>query len=119
MNVLDHDVAADLFNPAHPIYTKVKDEVPARYVGSGRARNCIIADGCIIEGEVENSVLFRGVHIGKGAKVKNSILMQATYVGENSELNYMVLDKGSAVLNGRLLSGHESYPMILRKSVIV
>lgn len=119
MDVLKQDVAEDLFNPAHPIYTKVKDEVPARYVGSGRAKNCIIADGCIIEGEVENSVLFRGVHIGKGAKVKNSILMQATYVGENSELNYMVLDKGSAVLNGRLLSGHESYPMILRKSVIV
>ncbi|MBQ5487752.1 MAG: glucose-1-phosphate adenylyltransferase subunit GlgD [Clostridia bacterium] len=119
MDVLRHDVAEDLFNPAHPIYTKVKDEVPARYVGNGRARNSIIADGCIIEGEVENSVLFRGVHIGKGAKVKNSILMQATFVGDGSELNYMVLDKGSAVLNGRLLSGHESYPMILRKGVIV
>ena len=119
MRVLEPAVAKDLFNPAHPIYTKVKDEVPARYVGDGRARNSIVADGCIIEGEVENSVLFRGVHIGKGAKVKNSILMQAAYVGEGSELNYMVLDKGSAVLNGRLLSGHESYPMILRKGVIV
>ena len=119
MRLLDQSVAEDLFNPAHPIYTKVKDEVPARYVDDGRAKNSIIADGCIIEGEVENSILFRGVHIGKGAKIKNSILMQASYVGQDSELNCMVLDKGGTVLNGRLLSGHENYPMILRKGVVV
>lgn len=119
MALLRHEVAADLFSPKHPIYTKVKDEVPARYVGEGRAVNSIVADGCVIEGEVENSILFRGVHVGKGAKVKNCILMQATFVGTGSELNYMVLDKGVTVLNGRLLSGHESYPMILRKGVIV
>lgn len=81
--------------------------------------NSVIADGCIIEGEVENSVLFRGVHVGKGAKVKNCILMQATYIGDNSELSYMVLDKGVIVLNGRRLSGHENYPVILRKGVTV
>ena len=95
------------------------DEVPANYCGSGSARNSVIADGCIIEGEVENSVLFRGVHVGKGAKVKNCILMQATYIGDNSELSYMVLDKGVIVLNGRRLSGHENYPVILRKGVTV
>ena len=98
---------------------KGKDEVPANYCGSGSARNSVIADGCIIEGEVENSVLFRGVHVGKGAKVKNCILMQATYIGDNSELSYMVLDKGVIVLNGRRLSGHENYPVILRKGVTV
>ena len=119
MRLLEHDVAKDLFDPTHPIYTKVKDEVPARYVGEGAAHNSIVADGCVIEGEVENSVLFRGVHIGKGAKVRNSILMQSSYVGEGSELNYMVLDKGCTILNGRLLSGHENYPMILRKGVTV
>ena len=64
-------------------------------------------------------MLFRGVHVGKGAKVKNCILMQATYIGDNSELSYMVLDKGVIVLNGRRLSGHENYPVILRKGVTV
>ena len=59
------------------------------------------------------------MHVGKGAKVKNSILMQATFVGAGSELDYMVLDKGCTVLNGRLLSGHENYPLILRKGVTV
>ena len=117
--LLQPAVQQDLFNSAHPIYTKVKDEVPANYCGSGSARNSVIADGCIIEGEVENSVLFRGVHVGKGAKVKNCILMQATYIGDNSELSYMVLDKGVIVLNGRRLSGHENYPVILRKGVTV
>lgn len=119
MDLLRPEVATDLFNPAHPIYTKVKDEVPARYVGEGRAHNSIVADGCVIEGEVENSILFRGVHVSKGAKVKNSILMQASFIGAGSELDYMVLDKGCTVLNGRRLSGHASYPMILRKGVTV
>lgn len=119
MDLLRPEVATDLFNPAHPIYTKVKDEVPARYVGEGRAHNSIVADGCVIEGEVENSILFRGVHVSKGAKVKNSILMQASFIGAGSDLDYMVLDKGCTVLNGRRLSGHASYPMILRKGVTV
>ena len=119
MNMLNEDVARHMFNPAHPIYTKVKDEVPARYVGEGRAFNSIIADGCVIEGEVENSVLFRGVHVCKGAKVKNCILMQSSYIGKGSELNCMVLDKGVTVLEGRVLSGHENYPLILRKNVVV
>ncbi|MBQ7061552.1 MAG: glucose-1-phosphate adenylyltransferase subunit GlgD [Clostridia bacterium] len=119
MRLLEPAVAEDLFNPEHPIYTKVKDEVPARYVGNGRSKNSIAADGCVIEGEVENSILFRGVHVGKGSVIKNSILMQSTYIGENCELNCMVLDKGVVVRNGRVLSGHENYPMILRKGAVV
>ncbi|MCH5279456.1 MAG: glucose-1-phosphate adenylyltransferase subunit GlgD [Christensenellaceae bacterium] len=119
MALLRPEVQADLFNREHPIYTKVKDEVPAKFAGDGRAVNSMVADGCIIEGEVENSILFRGVHICKGAKVKDSILMQASFVGEGSELTHMVLDKGVAVLTGRRLSGHSNYPVILRKGTTV
>lgn len=119
MNLLKPDIAFDLFNPNHPIYTKVKDEVPARYIGGGNAKNSIVADGCIIEGDVENSILFRGVYIGKGARVRNSIVMQASIVNQGCDLDYMVLDKGCQVLGGRRLAGYDSYPMILRKGVVV
>lgn len=119
MAVLQKSVSDDLFNHEHPIYTKVKDEVPAKYVGGGRAVNCVVADGCIIEGHVENSVLFRGVHVSPDAVIKNCILMQASDIGEGSVLEYMILDKGVTIKNGRRLSGHSSYPIILRKGSVV
>ena len=79
----------------------------------------LIADGSRIEGTVENSIIFRGCNIAKGAVVKDSIIMQAGYIGENSRLSNIVMDKGVSVLNGRNLSGHESYPVILRKGSTV
>ena len=119
MALLDKAVSKDLFSHEHPIYTKVKDEFPASYVGDGCAIDSFVADGCVIEGRVEHSVLFRGVHIAPGAVVKNSIIMQAAYVGEGSNLDCMILDKGVIVGARRNLSGHGTYPVILRKGVTV
>lgn len=115
MALLDKAVSKELFTSAHPIYTKIKDEFPASYVGEGRAVNSVVADGCVIEGRVENSILFRGVHVAPGAVVRNSILMQAVEVGEGSTLDNMILDKSVIIGRERTLSGHGSYPVILRK----
>ena len=119
MVLLKKEVSTQLFCHEHPIYTKIKDEVPAQYVGSGMAKNSMVADGCIIEGRVENCILFRGVHVAEGAVVKNSIVMQGCDIGHGSSLNYMILDKNVVVRDGRTLSGHKTYPMILRKGTIV
>lgn len=119
IELLNKTVRADLFAEKHPIYTKVKDEVPARYGPMAKARNCVVADGCVIDGEIENCVLFRGVYVARGAKISNSILMQAAQVHENVELNYAVLDKSVIIKRGRRLSGHEAYPVILKKGSIV
>lgn len=119
MALLEQKVRQDLFNDEHPIYTKVKDEVPARYGPRAQAKNSIVADGCIIEGEIENCVLFRGVYVAEGAKLKNCIIMQAAQVQENSELSHVVLDKSVIVKRGRHLSGYESFPIITRKGSII
>lgn len=119
MALLDKEVSTDLFSQKHPIYTKVKDEFPASYVGEGAAYDSFVADGCVIEGRVEHSVLFRGVHIAPGAVVRNSIIMQAAQVGEGSTLDCMILDKGVIVGNHRTLSGHGDYPVIIRKGITV
>lgn len=119
INVLKSEVRRDLFNPEHPIYTKVKDEVPARYKGDSRARNCLVADGCVIEGEVENCVLFRGVHIGKGTKISNCVVLQACDIQEDCELSYVILDKRCTVRQGRRLAGYDSFPIIIRKGSTV
>ena len=119
MALLDKAVSKDLFSHEHPIYTKIKDEFPASYVGEGRAHNSVVADGCVIEGSVENSILFRGVHVAPGAVIKNSIIMQGAYIGPDSSVDCVILDKGVNVLGGRTLSGHGTYPVILRKGTVV
>lgn len=79
----------------------------------------MIADGCIIEGEVENSILFRGVKVGKGTKVKNCILMQGTVVGDNAEINYLITDKNVKISENHILSSAPSYPMYVGKGASV
>ena len=71
----------------------------------------MVADGCVIEGEVENSILFRGVKIAKGAKVKNCVLMQDTIVGEGTKLEYIISDKNVKITDGKELKGDEAFPV--------
>ena len=119
MDLLNADVQKDLFNPRHPIYTKVKDEVAARYSVSAQVKNSLVADGCVIEGQVENSVLFRGVHVKPGARVFNSIIMQGAEIDENVLLDHVILDKGVKILPGRTLQGYDSFPIVIRKNQTV
>ncbi|MEG1859062.1 MAG: glucose-1-phosphate adenylyltransferase subunit GlgD [Christensenellaceae bacterium] len=119
MDFLDVAVQEDLFYSGNQIYTKIKDEVPAKYAKTSNVKNSLIANGCIIEGEVENSILFRGVYVGKGAKVKNCIIMQNSEIYNNSDLEYVILDKSVNIRQGRRLIGDEVFPVIIRKGAIV
>ena len=119
MALLNPDVQADLFNPRRPVYTKVKDEVAARYSVSAQVKNSLVADGCVIEGQVENCILFRGVHVKPGARLYNSIIMQGAEVGENTLLDHVILDKGVKILPGRTLQGYDSFPIVIRKNQTV
>ena len=81
--------------------------------------NAIIADGCTIEGRVENSIIFRGVKVGRGSVVRNSILLQDTVIGSGVSLNCVVTDKNAVVRDGRQLSGHETMPFFIGKGIMV
>ena len=116
MALLRPEVRADLFNRRHPIYTKVKDEVATSYGPDAVVSNAMLADGCTVEGQVENSLIFRGVTIGKGAVVRNSIIMQAAAIGERCVLDHVILDKGVTIRPERTLIGYDSFPIILKKS---
>ena len=120
MKMLDPDVRDNLLGEEdRPIYTKVRNTSPTVYTKSAKVKNSYIADGCRIEGEVENCIFFRGVQIGKGSVVKNCILLQDTKVGNNVSLNCTVTDKNVTVRNGRTLSGHETIPFFLAKGTEV
>ncbi len=119
LELLDPAVRADLFNPDRPIRTKDRSD-PSTYYGSqGRSQNSLVADGCIVEGEVENSILFRGVRVEKGARVSNCILMQSTDIKAGGILKYAITDKNVIVNPGRMLMGHETYPIAIAKNAVI
>lgn len=120
MELLKPDVRADLFGvPSRPIFTKVRNSAPTKYMANASVSNSLIADGCVIEGTVENSILFRGVKIGKNTVVKNSIMFQDTYTGDNVSLNCVITDKNVIIRDGRDLSGHETLPFFIEKGVMI
>lgn len=119
MALLEPENARKLFVPKRSIYTKVSDNASVKYDLDSKVSNSLIADGCIIEGEVENSVLFRGVKVGKGAKVKNCILMQGTVVGDNAELSYLITDKNVSICENHILTSSPQYPMYVGKGASV
>lgn len=101
------------------IYTKVKDEPSTYYGAKSDVSNSLIANGCIIEGVVENCIIFRGVEIKKGAEVRNSILMQDTIIEENSKLNYCIADKNVRVNKNKTLMGDKSLLFTLKKNTVI
>lgn len=118
MKLLKEENLNALFSD-NQIYTKIRDDNPTRYINGAKAKNVMVADGCVIEGEVENSVLFRGVHIGKGAKVKNCVLMQDTVIGENASVEYVITDKNVTITSNKSLTGNDSYQVYVAKGQIV
>ena len=114
MKMLKEENINALFSP-NPVYTKIRDDNPTRYAAGSHAKNVMAADGCVIEGEVENSILFRGVRIGKGAKVRNCVLMQDTVIETGATVEYAITDKNVKITAYKELKGTESFPVFVEK----
>ena len=118
--IKDKTVRDQLFGVKNrPIYTKVRNSAPTYYSPDAKIKNSLIADGCEIYGEVENSIIFRGTKIGKGTVVKNCILFQDTFTGENVKLNCVIADKNVVIRDNKNLSGDESLPFYLAKGKMI
>ena len=115
MDLLKKDVRMELFMGKNPILTRIKDSVPTIYGENCNVSNSLIADGCTIDGTVENCIVFRDVKVEKGAVVKNSIIMQGTTIKENASLNCVITDKNVVISEGKLLAGTENMPFIINK----
>jgi glucose-1-phosphate adenylyltransferase len=118
LDLLNPAIWKQLFVKSRPIYTKVKDEPPTKYMGGAVVKNSMIANGCIIEGHVENSIIFRAVRIGKGTVIKNSIIMQKSQIGENCDLDSVIIDKDVKVENHVTLRGTAREPFVIRKGTV-
>jgi len=119
MDLLKEDVRQDVFDPASPIRTKDRFDPSTYYGPDSGCHNSLVADGCVIEGEVEHSILFRGVVVEKGAKVSNCVLMQGTVVGADATVSYAVADKNVRIGAKRTLTGQETFPIAIPKNTSV
>ncbi|NLP48729.1 MAG: glucose-1-phosphate adenylyltransferase subunit GlgD [Clostridiales bacterium] len=119
MDLLQPDQKDALFAPDRPVFTKVHDDMPSVYSHSSNVKNSLIADGCKIEGQVENCVFFRRVNVGRGAKLKNCVIMQDTFIGEGADLNCVITDKNAVIKPDKVLSGDKNYPFFLGKGIVI
>lgn len=119
MSALDSDVRKSLFDPRNPVYTKVRDDMAARYGQNAKVTGSLVADGCRVYGTVENSILFRGVVVQEGAVVRNSIIMQDAQVREGAELEHCILDKQAVIRPGGRLIGPVNYPIVISKNTTI
>lgn len=119
MELLSPEIAQPLFLGTWPIYTKVKDEAPTKYTADAIVSNSMLANGCIIEGKVENSIFSRGVSVHKNASVKNCILMQGCVVQEGVNLENVICDKNVTISAGKTLIGDSVYPLVIAKNKII
>ena len=119
MQLLDPTIRADLFTPERPIWAKGADK-SSTYVGvGGYCVDSLVAEGCNIEGTVENSVLFPGVVVEEGAEVRGCVLFKETVVRRGARLSCIIADKNVEVLPDRTLMGHQHYPIVIAKGSIV
>lgn len=119
LRLLNPDNLDMLFPESRPIYTKVRDEAPVRYTIGSKVTDCMVADGCIIEGELTDCVIFRGVRIGKGARLKGCIIMQGSVIESDVEMENVVTDKDVTVCAGQKLRGSRTFPLFISKGVRV
>ena len=119
LDLLNLDNRNKLFPENKPVYTKVRDNPPVKFAIGASVKNSLVGDGCIIEGTVENCVLFRGVKVGKGAVVKNAILMQDTVIGSKCDINAVITDKNVTISDMRMLTGSQNYPLYIGKGAVI
>lgn len=115
MDMLDPAIRHELFPADRPVFTKVREEVSTYYSTSSFSRNCLVADNCIIEGSIENCIVFSGARIAKGARLKNCIVMRGCTIGADSSLDYVIVDKDVTFSPNTVLTGNEKLPIVVPK----
>lgn len=108
-----------LFLPEKPVYTKVKDEPPTKYLKGSTVKRSLVANGSLLDGEIRDSILSRAVVIGKNSKLEKCIIMQKCVVEERCDLLYVIADKDVHIKAGTIIHGTKEKPVVIRKGSVV
>ena len=115
MDMLNNDIRHELFPADRPVFTKAREEVSTYYGVGSYSRNSLVADNCIIDGSIENCIVFSGARIAAGAKLKNCIVMNDCIVEAGCSLDHCIIDKDCSFSAGTVLNGNEHLPLIVPK----
>lgn len=118
-DMLCRELRNQLFPADRPVRTRLHEGVSTYYGEDAVSVNSLVADNCIIEGSVENCIIFSGVRIGKGAKLRNCIVMRGCHVGDWSELDCVIADKVCDFAPGTILTGSSKLPMVVPKRTVI
>ncbi len=119
LELLNLDIANQLFTDNNPIYTKTKDGPPTKYGVDAEVKNSFIASGSIIEGKIENSIIFRRVIVERNAEIKNSIVMQNSVIQLGVRLDCVCTDKNVTISKFKEIIGKKDYPVVIEKNRVV
>jgi glucose-1-phosphate adenylyltransferase len=119
LDLLKPQVWQELFFERGLIYTKTNDDAPTKYLEKSLVTNSLVAGGCVIEGQVENSILFRGVRVGRGARIKDSVLLPKVTVGAGAVVEQAILDKEAVITRRKFIKGDSKFPFVVEKSAII
>ena len=119
MDMLEKSTRKEIFNSDQPILTRTKDSVPTKYGDNARVCNCYVADGCVIDGDIENSIIFRNVKISAGAKISNSIVMQNSVIEAGAHIDYVIVDKNAKITEYKEIKGDKALPVVVNKGKTV
>ncbi len=116
MDFLRPDVREYFFRQRPEIKTKIDDLPPAKYNPGADVKNSLIASGCIINGEVENSVLFKNVFVGNNCVIKNSIILNDVYLGDNTHIENCIVESRDTIRANSYHYGEDGIKIVVEKN---
>jgi glucose-1-phosphate adenylyltransferase len=117
MDMLNVKITKELFFNHGLIYTKIKDEAPTKYFNGSKVNNALIANGCILKGSIENSIISRRTTVHAGAEIKNCIIFQNCEIKKGCKLTNVIIDKNTIISENTVLQGSVEFPVVIEKNV--
>jgi glucose-1-phosphate adenylyltransferase len=117
MEFLNRDIREYFFNEYPQIASKIEDLPPAKYNAGSKVTNSLVSSGCIINGEVENSVLFKEVYVGNNCTIRNSIILNDVYIGDNTYIENCIVESHDTIrANSNYVGSADEIKIILEQN---
>lgn len=119
MSLLDMDKATQLFDEKWPIYTRTSDSCPTQYFEEASVKRSFVANGCLIQGNLENCVVGRGCTIGKDCVIKNCVISSDVVIADGTHLENLIVDKHASVLHTKEIVADPENPGYVKRGDII
>lgn len=115
MDFLKPEVRKHFLVDAPEIYSKIDDLPPAKYNPGSWVKNSLVSSGCIINGQVENSVLFKKVYVGNNTVIKNSIILNDVYIGDNTHIENCIVESRDTIRSNSYYCGEDGIKVVVER----